>query len=189
MKNSSIIPIFTKPFIYAVLFTVLAFISCSIENAVDISKTIPDTIAIGVRQVTVSPDGRVEIHAEMVEVFIEEDYSVFHRAKAVEFNPEGEKRLEGGADRIEAEGSGDGKAEGNVFVNNLKDDSSLKADLLLLDDENRLLTGKGSVQVDLGDGMGVTGETFEADIARKTYSFTEGIEGTIEYEEEETPNE
>lgn len=163
----------------------IAFGSCELGEPEAAGEVEPDTVALGVRQVTVSSNGRVEVLATMVETFGKEDLSVFYGAEISEIDSDGVTILEGGADRIEVKGRKDGSALGNVFVKNLKEESSLRADSMKLDDDKRELTGQGSVQVDLGDGLSISGETFVVDLARKTYVFMDGVEGTIEFGEDE----
>ncbi len=145
----------------------------------------PDLVAMEVRQISVSDKGRIEISANMVETFNKDDYSVFHEANIVEKDTDGIITLEGGARRIQVHGNNNGSASGNVYVKNVEDNTTLKADSVEYKADNRQLTGQGDIQIDLGDGLSVYGEILEADLARDTYALSNTIQGTIEFDEDE----
>lgn len=154
--------------------------SCGDGDTEGAGKPLPDTLARNVRRVTVSAAGRVEIDAETVETYTDEDTTVFLNARIEETDPQGEPVLQGGADRIELQGNDDGSASGNIMIRNLTEDSRLEAEKLNWTDAERLLSGEGKVTVELGDGLTVSGERFQADMARETYEFSGGVQGTLE---------
>lgn len=165
----------------------LVFSSCG--NKGDISAAsgdIPDTVSENFRQVTVSSSGRAEIESRRVETFNKKELTVFTNASVKEFDADGASTLEGRADRIETTGNGDGSASGGIFVRDIPGDSRLKAEHLDWDDQDRLLTGTGIVDLETGDGLAVQGEGFVADMARETFSFSEGAEGILSPEEKNT---
>lgn len=145
---------------------------------------VPDTVSENFRQVTVSTGGRVEVEAGRVEGFSKRDLTVFSDARMLELNTEGEKTLEGEADRIEISGDRDGTADGNIRIQDFAGDSGLEAEHLEWDEEKRILTGEGEVRIDSGDGLTIIGEGFIADTARGTYKFTDGVEGYLELDDE-----
>ena len=155
--------------------------SCG-SDAEEAGKTLPDTVARNVRRVTVSAAGRVEVDADTVETYTDEDTTVFLNARIEETDAQGELVLKGGADRIEMEGSDDGSASGSIIIQNLADESRLEAEQLNWADSERLLSGEGKVTVELGDGLTISGERFQADLARETYEFSGGVQGTLELE-------
>ncbi len=118
-----------------------------------------------------------------METYNESDRSIFENAGMVEIKADGELSLEGGADWIELYGSGDGKASGNIVIHDLIGDSRLEAESLKWDSKNRLLTSSDEVQVSSSSGLTVRGSGFVADMARERYTFTEGVEGTLELDD------
>ena len=155
--------------------------SCG-HDAEEAVKTLPDTVAQNVRRVTVSAAGRVEVDAETVETYTDEDTTVFLKARIEETDPQGELVLKGGAERIEMEGDDDGSASGGIVIQNLREESRLEAEQLDWADSERLLSGEGKITVELGDGLTISGERFQADLARETYEFSGGVQGTLELE-------
>ncbi len=145
---------------------------------------IPDTVSINFRQVTVSREGRVEVLAGRVETYGTSDRSVFDQVEMKEISPEGVLTLQGGADRIEIEGSGDGTAAGGILIDDLEGDSRLRAERLSWKSNDRKLSSSGSVSIESGDGLSLVGEGFIADMAREEYTFTNGVEGTLELSDE-----
>ena len=145
---------------------------------------VPDTVSENLRQVSVSPTGRVVIESERVEVYSDKDLSLFFDAGFQEFGSEGELLLEGNAERIEIEGSRDGSAEGTIRIYDVSEDSRLEAERLEWDDSERILTGQGIVRIETEDGLVVEGRGFIADMARETYRYTDGVEGTLEIEDD-----
>ena len=61
--------------------------SCGDGDAEGAGKPLPDTLARNVRRVTVSAAGRVEIDAETVETYTDDDTTVFLNARIEETNP------------------------------------------------------------------------------------------------------
>lgn len=164
----------------------LTLVACSLSREDDTEGgNLPDTVALNVRQVSVSANGRVEITADKVEAFYEDDYSKFYNVDVKELNEKREERLAGRAERIEVKGNRDGIAHGNIVVRNLEDESELRSDSMELNDEDRILVGKGSVQVDLGDGLTLESGEFIADLGKKTYTFSNGVTGTLIVGEDE----
>ena len=158
----------------------LVFSSCrNKDDAAAAAGEIPDTVSENFRQVTVSSTGRIEIESQRVETFAKKELTVFFEASVKEFDAEGILILEGRADHIETAGSGDGFADGGVFVRNIPGEFRLEAERLEWDDKERLLSGVGTVDIETGDGLTVRGEGFTADMARETFSFSEGAEGTL----------
>lgn len=163
----------------------LLLISCDGgQNVSAALGEVPDTVSENFRQVTVSSGGRVEIEAGKVEGFSKRDVTVFSDAGMRELNKDGEKTLEGEADRIEVTGDRDGTADGSIRIQDFIGDSRLEAEHFEWDDEKRILTGDGEVRIDSGDGLTIIGEGFIADIARGTYRFTDGVEGYLELNDE-----
>ncbi len=120
-----------------------------------------------------------------MENYSKNDITVFSDAGMREFNADGEKTLEGGADRIEITGDRDGTAEGAIEIQDFSGDSRLDAEYLEWDSKNRLLTGEGVVRIESGDGLTISGEGFIADTARESYRFTDGVEGFLELNDED----
>lgn len=180
-NNDSMPRRFTPPIL--ILFTLLS--SCmdgaKVSAALD---EVPDTVSENLRQVSVSPTRRVVIESERVEVYSNKDFTIFSDAGFREFDSEGELLLEGNADRIEIEGNRDGSAEGTIRIYDVSEDSRLEAERLDWDDSERILTGHGVVHVETGDGLAVDGRGFIADMARETYRYTDGVEGTLEIDGE-----
>lgn len=165
--------------------TFLLLISCDGgQNVSAALGEVPDTVSENFRQVTVSSGGRVEIEAGKVEGFSKRDVTVFSDAGMRELNKDGEKTLEGEADRIEVTGDRDGTADGSIRIQDFIGDSRLEAEHFEWDDEKRILTGDGEVRIDSGDGLTIIGEGFIADTARGTYRFTDGVEGYLELNDE-----
>lgn len=163
----------------------LILLSCDgSQNVSEALGEVPDTVSENFRQVTVSSGGRVEIEAGRVEGYSKQDLTIFSDAGMLELNKEGEKTLEGEADRIEISGDRNGSADGNIRIQDFSADSRLEAEHLDWDDEKRLLTGKGAVRIDSGDGLTIIGEGFIADTARGNYRFTDGVEGYVEMDSE-----
>ena len=146
---------------------------------------IPDTVSVNFRQVSVTPEGRLEVTADRVEVYDESDRSVFHGAAMRETDPGGEVVLEGGADLIEEQGGGDGSAAGSIRFDDYAGDSHLEAEALDWNSSDRLLTGTDTVTITSGSGLTITGRGFVADMARERYTFTDGVEGTLELDDED----
>ncbi len=170
----------------APVLVLLILVSCRVpDEAAAALGEVPDTISEGFRQVSVSPEGRAEITAGRVEAYVKADYSVFYSAKMKELSPEGVLRLEGRSDELMVRGSHDGRAEGNIFVRDVENSASLRADVLAWNDSKRQLTGEGRVYVETGDGLNVSGEGFSADMARETFSFSRDVRGTLEMEDDE----
>lgn len=164
---------------------ILLLLSCdgSGESG-DSSTEIPDTVSENFRQVTISQEGRVEILAARVETYGTSDRTVFHQVGMRELDSDGELTLEGGADMIEVRGDGNGVAEGNIRISDLEGDSALEAESLEWNDGDRLLSGNGPVTINSGDGLSLQGEGFVADTARERYTFSDGVEGTLELDDE-----
>ncbi len=145
---------------------------------------IPDTVSVNFRQVSVSSEGRVEVQAARVEAYDSSDRTIFYEAGIRETRPDGEQSLDGGADMIELEGSGDGRASGNIRIEDHTEDLKLEAEELEWDSDNRRLVGNGTVTVTSGSGLTVSGNGFVADTARESYTFSDGVEGTLEVDDE-----
>ncbi len=171
------------------LLVILILGSCDLSRPSSLDVKVPDLVAMEVRQISVSDKGRIEISANMVETFNEDDYSVFYDAVVVEKNPDGAIILEGGANLIQVNGNNDGSASGNVYVKNLEDNTALKADSVEYEADERQLTGQGAIQIDLGDGLSVYGETLKADLSRNTYVLSDTIQGIIEFDEDDENDE
>ncbi len=170
----------------AIFLTLLILVSCEDEQSVSAALgEVPDTVSENFRQVTVSSTGRMEIEAGRVESYGKKDVTVFLEALLREFDSTGEKTLEGSAERIEITGDRDGFAEGGIRIHDYSGDSSLEAEYLNWDNRERLLTGEGKVRIESGDGLTITGDGFVADMARETYRFTEGVEGTLELNDDD----
>jgi len=146
---------------------------------------VPDTVSEGFRQVTVSSTGRIEVESDRVETYQDRDITVFSGARMREFDAEGELRIDGRADLIEVDGDRNGRAEGGITVQDFSEDLRLEADQLEWDDGERRLNGTGPVSIASGDGLAVAGEGFQADLARESYVFTDGAEGTLELADDE----
>ncbi len=146
---------------------------------------VPDTISEGFRQVSISPEGRVEITADRVETFSKADYTLFYSSSMQEHSPQGELRIEGSADNLQVFGSKDGNAKGNIRVRNIKDNAGLSAETLNWKNKERLLTSDDTVYVESGDGLTVSGSGFKADMARESFSFAENVRGTLEITDNE----
>lgn len=167
------------------IFTLQFLVSCEDDNAVSAAMgDIPDTVSENFRQVTVSPTGRLEISAGRVEHFDKSDSTVFMDTAMVEFNSLMEKTLEGKAQRIELSGNRNGFARGDINLQDYTSDTRLEADYLEWDNKERLLKGDGTVRIESGDGITISGEGFSADTARETYSFTKGVKGSLEIKDE-----
>jgi len=169
----------------AVFFALVLLVSCRDDTAVSAALgEVPDTVSENFTQVTVSPTGRMEVTAGRVEYYQKRDTTVFTNAGLVEFNSSAEKTLEGSADRIGLDGNNSGFAEGGIVLRDFINDNRLEAEYLKWDDKERLLSGEGKVRIESGDGITITGEGFIADIARETYTFSKGVEGTLEIRDE-----
>ena len=168
------------------LFSLLLLVSCRDDQAVSAALgEIPDTVSENFRQVTVSDSGRLELSARRVEHYGKSDTTVFLDAGMIEYSSSKEKNLEGRADRIELTGNQDGSAEGGIVLQDYNSDIRLEAGHLDWDHKERILSGEGSVRIESGDGITITGEGFSADTARETYRFTRGVEGSLEITDEE----
>ncbi len=168
-----------------IVFMSLLLYSCSDEQSVSAALgEVPDTVSDNFRQVTVSSTGRVEISAGKVEHYSKSDTTVFMDAGMTEFNSSLEKTVEGSADRIVLTGDRDGFAEGGIVLEDLAGDMRLEAEHLTWDNKQKLLVGEGKVRIASGDGIEIIGEGFSADTARESYSFSKGVEGTLEISDE-----
>lgn len=163
----------------------ILLISCKMEDAKVKNKPIPDMIALEVRQISVSAEDRVEVFATRLEMFEDEDYSVFYDARLRNFDSDGAQRLEGKADYIRVDGNGDGTAKGNVFVKDIEKGDFIEAESLEFKDEERLLTGNGKINISINDGLSLVSNNIDADLGRRTYVFKDGITGTLELDDDE----
>ena len=136
------------------------------------------------RQYTVSDDRRVETLADRAMVFTDDDRTLMKRVRLNQYGADGDLEFRGLADEVEARGNGDGFARGNVVAEDIVDGVILEAGYLNWNSDERLLTGDGRVFVDLGDGLKVSGEDFEADVARRSYRFGSDVEGTLVVKED-----
>lgn len=140
----------------------------------------PDMVFTGLDQTSVSQNGRVEIVANRLEVFNNEDYSMFHGAKIKEFGEEKQQNLFAKADRVKVLGNNDGEAFGNIDIIQISDGSELKAQQLKWNSLERMLTGEQGVTIMLEDGMTVSSTKMEADVSRRVFIFTGEVEGTLD---------
>jgi LPS export ABC transporter protein LptC len=175
-----------SPWVFiSILFHLFILISCGRSgDAAAALGEVPDTVAENFRQVTVTSQGRLEIESRRVETYSKSDRSVFTGARLREIAPEGDVRVEGSADLIEVTGDRDGIARGSVRVADLAGDARVEADELEWKDRDRTLAGKGVVRIESGDGIIISGRGFIADMARETFRFTDGAEGTLEFSDE-----
>jgi len=175
----------SKISILLILSTLVFLISCGDDQSVSAALgEVPDTVSDNFKQVTVSSTGRLEINAGKVEHFSNSDTTVFMDAGIVEFNSLDEKTLEGCADRIVLTGDRNGFAKGGIVLEDFTGDTRLEAEHLIWDNKERVLTGEGKVRIISGDGIQISGEGFSADTARESYSYSKGVEGTLEISDE-----
>jgi len=174
-----------KILLLIIISTLFIITSCDDDQSVSAALgEVPDTVSDNFKQVTVSSTGRLEISAGKVEHYNKSDITVFMDAGMVEFNSMEEKTLEGSADRIELTGNRNGFADGRIVLEDFVGDTRLEAEHLTWDNKERLLTGEGTVHIVSGDGIQISGEGFSADTARESYSFSKGVEGTLEISDE-----
>ena len=148
------------------------------------SAEIPDTISTAFVRVSVGPGGRTEVTADTVETYEESNRTVLENVEILEYNPEAVLTTRGQADRLEMRGEKFGEARGDIVVEDISGESELQAQALSWDGSDRMLRGTGEVSVKSGDGLTVSGEGFQADMARELYSFENGAQGTLEIEDE-----
>jgi len=175
-----------KIFRWWIFFTILFLFSCrqGADGAASVDE-IPDTVSENFHQVSVSDTGRVEITSTRVEGYRQRDVTLFADAKIQEIDSVGEVTLEGNAESIEISGNRNGIARGGVQIIDHLENSSIEADYIEWQEAERTLIGNGDVRIETGDGLVVSGEDFVADVARKTYRFTNGVEGVLELSDEE----
>jgi len=175
-----------KVFKWWIFLTILFLFSCNrgADGAVGINE-LPDTVSENFHQVNVSDTGRVEITSARVEGYRQKDVTVFSDAKFREIDSVGEVTLEGDAESIEIFGNQNGVARGGVLIIDHLENSSIEADYIEWQEAERTLIGSGNVRVETGDGLIVSGDKFIADVARKTYRFTDEVEGTLELSDED----
>ncbi len=161
-------------------------VSCSgPDNSAAALGEVPDTVSEGFRQVSVSPDGRVEITSDRVEVFTKKDFTVFYSSRVQEIGPDGELRMDGTADYLKVSGNKDGTAKGNIHIKNIKENAGIDAENLQWNHKDRLLSSEDAVSISTEDGLDITGSGFEADMARNTFSFSQNVRGTVEIKDAE----
>jgi len=159
--------------------------SCGDETSAPVlGEEIPYYVAKGFEQTTVSSQGRAEIKASTVEAFQKEDRNVFFEAELTEYDSDGKVLMEGRGKRIELEGNNDATAQGDIYVRDLIDDTSLEAEKLTWRNRERLLSGEGVVSIEFKDKVKISGEGFVADVARGVYEFQLGAKGTFETDDE-----
>jgi len=157
------------------------FFSCGGDGVIpDNVKDVPDTVSKNITQVTVSGTGKIEVQCSLMETFAGNDKSVFHNAVVTEYDSEGNKKLSGSAGYIEASGEKSGFGKDSIILHDYSQDFQLEADYLEWDNKERKLKGKGSVTIKFGDGLYISGNGFTADAARLEYSYSGGVEGKLE---------
>ena len=167
-----------------VVLVFVMVVSCVGEIGEGDEVVAADRVWDNFRQYTVSGDRRVETLADRALVFTDDDKTLMRRVRLNQYGADGELEFRGVADEVEAQGNGDGFARENVVVEDVVDGVILEAEYLKWNSDERLLTGDGRVFVDLGDGLKVSGEDFEADVARRSYRFGSDVEGTLVVKEE-----
>jgi len=155
------------------------------KSAVGLGEEIPYYVAEGFEQITVSSQGRVEIKANTVEAFQKEDRNVFFEAELMEYDLDGNVLMEGRAERIELEGNNDATAQGDIYVRDFVDDTSLEAEKLTWKNRERLLSGEDVVSIEFEDKVEISGEGFVADVAHNVYEFRLGARGKFETNDEQ----
>jgi len=169
-----------------VLICLLLIASCGDKSSLSgLGDEIPYYIAENYEQITVSPQGRVVIKAGTVEAFQREDKTVFFEAELTEYDSDERLLMEGKAEKIELGGNNDATAQGDIYVRDFIDNTSLRAEKLTWENRERFLSGEGVVDIEFKDGVRISGEGFVADVARNVYEFKQGARGTFETDDEQ----
>jgi len=168
-----------------VLIFLLLIASCGGESSLSrVGDEVPYYVAKNYEQITVSPQGRAVVKAGAVEAFQREDKTVFFEAELKEYDSDGELLMEGRAEKVELWGGNDAAAQGDIYVRDFVDNTSLKAEKLTWENRERLLSGEGMVSIEFKDGVKISGEGFVADVARDVYEFKQGARGAFETDEQ-----
>lgn len=166
--------------VFVVLVLSVHLLSCSGDDEFsgELEKR-PDTVSWDFRQVNVDGNRRVIAEAEKVEVFDDQDLTVFTQARLQEYDEGGDLLREGSAEEIRIVGENEGSAAGNIVVRDIAEDATMNAEALNWSDEERTLTGDGPVDITGADGLSVSGSGFVADLARDSYRYADGATGVV----------
>ena len=119
-----------------------------------------------------SGENPIFIRSSYIEFYSKDERAVTESLTFVQYNDDGEIRLEGSADSSEIDtGSKVMNLSGNVRLTENDSNMMIEADTLMFDSENEEMTADGHVKVVSSDGE-FKGTGFAGDLKMDAYSFT-----------------
>jgi len=134
-----------------------------------------------------------ELKAQKAEVYSSDHRTLLSGVSFAEYDPDtGELVSSGKADSaVFHDDTEDAEFSGSVFLQSKRQDAALDSEYLSWNSKEKRLEGRldRTVTLSRGDGSRVSGAGFSAEALRRSFSFKEGVEGSIVDEEAEEPRE
>ncbi len=155
---------------------ILMLASCSFvsDDGEEHAKLATPDIILEDAEYTLGQSGEnpIFIRSSHIEFYSKDERAVTESLTFVQYNDDGEVRLEGSADSSEIDtGSKVMNLSGNVRLTENDSNMMIEADTLMFDSENEEMTADGHVKVVSSDGE-FEGTGFAGDLKMDAYSFT-----------------
>jgi LPS export ABC transporter protein LptC len=177
---------------HILLLALLLFLGCSFDygNTPVEDTNQPDIVMENVEYVRVrSADPVVRFQARRAERYEKRQFMELQDFSFEQFESHGEDvNASGRAGTASVElDSGNIRLGDGVSIAVDSEDITIETEMLSWQDKERLLTGEeeGAVNILQGNGASFTGWGFSANVRRRTWEFSGGVEGTYIHEDEE----
>ncbi len=145
----------------------------------ELERSPPQIEIYGVEMV-ISRANRIEISADHVATYAEEEIQEIRGLTFREYDPGGELRVEGSADRATLHlDTEDIQLEGTIRFRSSIEDALVESEFLYWNNDSRVLTAEGNeVTLYRDDGSRITGRGLILDGRRNSVRFTGGVRGS-----------
>ena len=174
------------------LFLVLTSCSFDYRGAMveeSLSEELPTSILLGFSQ-TIVEDGRtvMSVQASRAEIYDESEKTVVYDLEFVEFDRDGETLTEGRAEKgVYYRDTENAEFSGSVRLNSATEETSVTAENLTWDNENRRLTTPADSRVSITrtDGSVLEGRGMEADLRLRRITLQNEVKGVYITDDDE----
>ena len=158
-----------------VIIVSLLMASCSFvsDDGTEHEKLVTPDIILENATYTLGQTGEppIFIKSSMIELYSDDNRAITEALSFIQYNEDGEIRLEGSADSSEIDTESKVmKLDGNVRLAENESGMMIEADTLMFDSENDEVTADGNVKVVSDDGE-FEGTGFAGDLLLSSYSF------------------
>ncbi len=153
-----------------------------------LAESNPDLILLGFSQ-TVVEDGKpvMRLEAERTELYESQNLTIAYGLHFVELGTDGERLSEGWADKVAYHNDTENaEFTGSVHIYSEKEETSLKAQSISWDNENKVLTTppEATVQLKKDDGSFLEGQGLEVNLRYREIQLDGNVKGTYVFEED-----